>query len=213
MLVHWWDELDLYRKETEDVDVRMHLNLLFEFMDFEIGPSRDKFMAAVKEGQITYHNAWVILRSGDLVYAKMLGNPWLLRCQKTVYEVSTSVGSYLEIHCMYTDHDGSLIGEAKHKIVVYQKRHFGQETPAFITDLPVYPRKFLKGEEDLEERLKNRGEKFLGYNNMSVQEYDGIAHYLKEPPYSYWNPDMADFDGVWLPYTVVNSALFINCAG
>jgi hypothetical protein len=205
MLMHWWDELDLYRKETGDADVRMHLNLLFEFMEFEIGPDRDKIMATVKEGRITYFSAWILFRPGDLVYTQVLDHPWLLRCHKTVYEVSTTKGPYLEVHCTYTDHDGARAGEAKHKIIMYQKKQFGQENPAFITDLPVYPRRFVKGEDDLEERLTKRGEKFLDHKNVSVQEYDGIAHYLKEPPYSFWHPDMADFDGVWLPYTVADS--------
>jgi hypothetical protein len=205
MLMHWWEELDQHRKETDDVDVRMHLNLLFEFMEFEIGPDRDKIMTTVKDGRITYFNAWTLFRPGDIVYTQVLGHPWLLRCCKTVYEVSTSSGPYLEVHCTYTDHDGTRAGEAKHTIVMYQKQQFGQENPALITDLPVYPRRFVKGEDDLEERLTKRGEKFLGHKMVSVQEYDGIAHYLKEPPYSYWDPGMAGFDGVWLPYTVADS--------
>lgn len=205
MLMHWWDELDLYRKETDDADVRMHLNLLFEFMEFEIGPDRDKIMATVKEDRITYFNAWILFRPGDLVYTQVLGHPWLLRCHKTVYEDSTIKGPYLEVHCTYTDHDGARAGEAKHKIIMYQKQQFGQENPALITDLPVYPRRFVKEEDDLEERLTKRGEKFLDHKIVSVQEYDGIAHYLKEPPYSFWHPEMADFDGVWLPYTVADS--------
>ncbi len=203
MLVHWWDELDVYRKDTVTNDVgRMHLNLLFEFMEYEIGPSRDKIMASVRKGQITYFNAWVLFRPGDLVYTKVLDHPWLLRCRKTAYEVSTQHGPYLEIHCSYTDHDGTRVGEAKHTIVIFQKRQFGQENPALITDLPVYPRKFVTGDDDLEERLTKRGDKFLAHRDVSVEEYDGIAHYLKEPPSTYWHPDMADFDGVWLPYTV-----------
>jgi hypothetical protein len=202
ILMHWWDGLDLYRKETDDADMRMHLNLLFEFMEFEIGPAREKIMATLEAGQITYSNAWMLFRPGDLVYAQVLGHPWLLTCQKTVYEESSKVGPYLEVHCTYTDHDGTRIGDAKHKFTLFQKRQFGQENPAVITDLPVYPRKFVKEDDDLEDRLSKRGEIFLRYKNVSVQEYDGIAHYLKEPPYSYWHPQMADFDGVWLPYMV-----------
>lgn len=202
MLMHWWDELDIYRRETEDANVRMHLNLLFEFMEFEIGPDREKVMATVGEGRITYFNAWILFRPGDLMYTKVLDRPWLLRCEKSVYEESTQKGPYLEVHGTYTDHDGTHIGEAKHKVVLYQKKLFGQENPALIVDLPIYPRKFVKDEVDLEERLIERGQKFLAHKAVSVEEYDGIAHYLKEPPYSFWHPDMAEFDGVWLPYTV-----------
>lgn len=204
MLMHWWPELDAHRREAEDATVRMHLNLLFEFLDFELGPARDKIMTTVREGQITYFNAWVLFRPGDLVYTKVLGEPWLMRCQKTAYEVSNSQGPYLEVHCTFTDHDGTDVGEAKHVITIYQKRQFGQENPAVIAELPIFPRRFVTGQDGVELELKliKRGEKFLAHMEVSVQEYDGIAHFLKEPPYSYWHPEMAEFDGVWLPYTV-----------
>lgn len=206
MLMHWWPELDTYRKEAEEPTVRMHLNLMFEFLDFELGPAREKIMATVNEGQITYFNAWVLFRPGELVYTKVLGESWLMRCQKTAYEESTKMGPYFEVHCTYTDHDGTDVGEAKHTITMYQKRQFGQENPAVIAELPVFPRRFVPGQEglELEQKLIKRGEKFLAHMDVSVQEYDGIAHFLKEPPYSYWDSDMADFEGVWLPFTVRN---------
>jgi hypothetical protein len=35
-----------------------------------------------------------------------------------------------------------------------------------------------------------------------VKAYDGLAFYLKEPPYSFYHPDMGDFAGTYLPFTV-----------
>ena len=203
MLVHYWDELDQHRQETSDTYIIQHLNLLFEFMEHEIGPDRNKIMAMLRgKGRITYPNAWVIFRPGDLMYTEIMGHPWLLRCQKTAYETSTKLGPYMEVHCTYTDDDGTITGQATHIIVIYQKRKFGSGHPAYVADLPIYPRQFVKGQDGLEQRLVKRGNEFLSIKDMSVEAYDGMAQFLKEPPYSWYDYDMADDEGVWLPYAV-----------
>lgn len=124
------------------------------------------------------------------------GAPWLLRCQKTAYEESTTQGPYIVVTCTYTDHDGTLEVAADHKFFIYQKRWFGSENPTFITDLPVYPRQFARNEKDLETRLVERGRRFLARKAVCTQAYDGLAQYLKEPPDSFFHPNMANFEGV-----------------
>lgn len=171
-------------------------------MQHEMGPERTKVQAMIAKGQINYLQAWVIFRPGDLLYANVMGHPWLLRCQKTAYEVSTTAGPYITVSCTYTDHDGIVEGTADYTFHIFQKKAFGAENPAFITDLPVYPSKFAKEGDDLHDRLIARGRKFLDRKGASVQEYDGIAQFLKEPPYTWFDPDMAQFEGVWLPFTV-----------
>lgn len=201
MFMHYWDKLEQHRKETTDNSVRQHLNLLLEFMRNEIGADRDTVMTMIQKNQITYSRAWVLFRPGDLQYTTVMGHPWLLRCDKTAYETSTTAGPYMEVHCTYTDHDGKLAGQASHVIRIYQKRSFGGENPAFITALPIYPRRFVKGADDLEATLEVRGRKFLDHRGVSVEAYDGLAQFLKEPPYSYYHPAMADFESVWLPFS------------
>lgn len=58
-------------------------------------------------------------------------------------------------------------------------------------------------DDGLEESLEKRGRKFLQSQGKEVKSYDGLAEYLKEPPYSFYDPDMAEFAAVWLPYTVI----------
>jgi hypothetical protein len=41
-----------------------------------------------------------------------------------------------------------------------------------------------------------------------VKKYDGLALCLKELPHDFYDPDMGDWPGVWLPYTVSN---FTSC--
>jgi hypothetical protein len=201
MLLHFWDELDAYRCSIQHAEQRMHLNLLFDFMKHEIGPARAQLLDMIKTNQITFKKAWCLFRPGDLIYTQFMGEPWLLRCQYTSYGEDKAGGPYFQVNCTYTGYDGILVGQAQYHYKLYQKRNFGTENPAYITNLPIYPRKFVQGINSLENRLQDRGKRFLAIRDSSVKAYDGIARHLYEPPYTFYHPDMAEFEGVWLPYT------------
>jgi hypothetical protein len=202
MLYHYWEELEEYQRSVEDDTTRMHLNLLFDFMKSELGPDKTRCDAMIKKNQITYSKLWTIYRPGDLQYTQENGHPWLMRMNKTAYEESQKMGKWFEVHCDYTDYDGTDVGMARHIIKIYQKRYFAAENPAIITDLKIFPRKFLKGSSGLEERLRRRGDQFLELKGVQVRKFEGLAQYLKDPPMDFYDPDMADFPGLWLPYTV-----------
>lgn len=178
-------------------------------MQHELGPDRAKALESIKVEQITFSQAWVLYRPGDVLYSSVMGHPWLLRCQKTAYEENSMTGPYFTVYCTYTDHDGTREGTAEEKFHLFQKRIFASDNPAFIKDLPVYPRRFVK-DDGLEARLEIRGKKFLAHKDACVQAYDGIAKFLKEPPYLWYDPDPEKFDGVWLPYTVSRFYLFLS---
>ncbi|KAI0192808.1 P-loop containing nucleoside triphosphate hydrolase protein [Astrocystis sublimbata] len=200
ILVHYWDELDQYRRETSDNEMKMHMNLLFQFMDSEVGDKRLKILNAIKQGQITYFTAWAVFRPGDVLYTTVMDHGWLMRCVKTAYEENNTIGPYFEVYCTYTDHDGRNVGVATHKELLIQKQHFGAENPTTITGLPIYPRRFVQIDR-LEERLEERGKRTLGLLGHSVQTYDGLAEYLREPPSSFWHYRMAAAAPIWLPFT------------
>ncbi|KAJ0346493.1 hypothetical protein KNSL1_007346 [Colletotrichum chrysophilum] len=200
MLVHYWNELETYREETDSPDMRVHLGMLLQFMEHELGEDRKALLDMLKTKQVTFLTAWVLFRPGNLLYTKVLDHPWILMCHKTAYEQNSSAGPYLEVHCTYTDYNGAIVGETARKITIFQKQQFGGDSPAFITDLPIYPRKYVDA-ESLDARLEDRGRRFLQHKEVSVEAYDGIAQYLKEPPYSYYSVDMDRYPDLWLPYT------------
>ncbi|KAI0541060.1 P-loop containing nucleoside triphosphate hydrolase protein [Xylaria digitata] len=201
MLVHYWDELDQYRKALCHTDGRKHLDLLFDFMEHELKSERNHALKMIQKGQISFKNAWLIYRPGDILYQEFMGEPWLLVCKKAVYEDHPDDGSYLEIHSVYTDHNGTIVGDAAHVTKLWQRAIFPQDNPVAITGLSVYPRKFVPVGDSLERRLKARGEKFLALKDGSTSKYDGPAEWLKPPPYEYYDPSGCKFRGVWLPYT------------
>ena len=202
ILFHYWDDFVAYKQKTKDDTARMHMALLLDFMKSELGRDKARCDFMVKKNQITFAQLWTLYRPGDPQYTSPDGHPWLLTASKTAYEENTREGKWLEVHCTYTDYDGIDVGLATHVFRIYQKRNFAAENPAVITDLEVYPRKFVKGRDDLESVVLARGYKFLQLQGVLVKKYDGLAKYLKDPPMDYWHPDMADFAGVWIPYTV-----------
>ena len=202
ILFHYWDDFVAYKQKIKDDTARMHLALLLDFMKSELGRDKARCDFMVKKNQITYAQLWTLYRPGDLQYTCPDGHPWLLTVSKTAYEENTKRGKWMEVHCTYTDYDGIDVGLATRVFNIYQKRNFAAENPAVITDLEVYPRKFLKGRDALETEVLERGYKFVQLQGVLVKKYDGLAQYLKDPPMDFWHPDMADFPGVWLPYTV-----------
>ena len=201
ILFHYWDDIVEYKKKTKDDTARMHLTLLLDFMKLEVGPDKMHCDAMIKNNQITFSQLWTIYRPGDLQYTSIHGHPWLLTVSKTAYEESQR-GKFLEIHCTYTDYDGVNVGLANRVFKIYQKKNFAAENPAVITDLAVFPREFLKGKDDLESELFERGQRFLQLQGVLVKKYEGLAQYLKNPPKDFYDPEMAEWPGVWLPYTV-----------
>jgi 5'-deoxynucleotidase YfbR-like HD superfamily hydrolase len=201
MLVHYWDELDEYRRALTQADGREHLDLLFEFMNRELKAERDEALKMIQKGQIAFKNAWFIYRPGDILYQEFMGEPWLLVCTKAVYEDDPEAGPYLEIHQMYTDHNGTTVGNAAHVVKLLQRNVFPQENPVAITGLSVYPRKFAQVGDSLEQQLKVRGEQFLALKDSLTVRYNGLARWLKSPPDDYYSASDCNFRGVWLPYT------------
>ena len=202
MLYHCWEDLDVYRSTVSDDRARMHMNLLFKFMEAELGRDKARCDVMLQKRQMSYAWLWTLYRPGDLQYHVQNGHAWLLIMEKTAYEENTTQGKYLEVHCTYVDYDGTTVGKAKHVLQILQKKYFAAENPANITGLPVYPRRFLEGQPDLERHLLARGARFLQLQGALVKRYDGLAEYLRELPDSFYDPRMGNWPGVWLPYTV-----------
>ncbi|KAK1834043.1 P-loop containing nucleoside triphosphate hydrolase protein [Podospora conica] len=201
MLIHAWDKLEAYRDETDDDHVRMHMHLLFDFMKAELGADRERILTMVAKRQISFKTAWAIFVPGELVLCMDAEHPFLLRLAKTAYEDYAKVGPVCHVYGNYTDSNGKVTGEAEHRVDVLQKRIFGGDHPANITDIPIYPLKFWEGDaEALQKRLTERGKKLLGIKGVCFKHYTGIAKYLKTPPWDYYESDLEGTGGYWVPF-------------
>jgi len=212
VLFHHWDALDNHRRETDSDDVRMHLHLLFDFMQSRLGPDRELVLEMLKQHQITFKKTWTIFVPGELLCLSQNGHLRLFRCTKTAYEEYNSIGPVWHVYGRYTDQDGKGAGDVEvETAMIRQKQSFGGDNPAAITDLPVYPFKYWQGDHDaLKSRLLERGNKFLGIQGASFKHYNGICQYLKEPPKDYYGDRLGVDAGVWLPFVVRVSLSLIH---
>lgn len=201
MLYHYWADLEEYAEALEDDDARMHLNLLFDFMEAEMGAERKRCKTQLRKSQVGYSHLWTIYRPGDVQILFERDHPWLLKLVKTAYEESTRRGKWFEVHCTYTDFDGTDAGVATRVIEIAQKRYFASENPANITELPAYPRKFYEKGDNLENRLLRRGSDFMALTQTCIRQYDGLAEHVEDPPPDFYDLDMADRPTFWFPYT------------
>ncbi|KAF9771534.1 hypothetical protein IL306_010823 [Fusarium sp. DS 682] len=186
ILLHNWDQLEAYRDDADSPRMRQHLNLLIRFMEEEMGPERRTLQHMLQKHMITFKQAWVIYRPGDFAVS---------------YGTSRNRGPYLTVHSKYCDANDSAIGEAQRSVNIFQEDHFASDHPARISRLPIYPRKFCSQGPELETELLQRGQRFVANRGILTKDYDGIAEFLKEPPYDFFHPNMADFPPVWLPFT------------
>jgi hypothetical protein len=210
MLFHYWDDLHQAREETKDDELRMHLSLLLQYMKMEMGSDKERIDRMMKKQSITFRQLWTVFRPGDIVYTEVEKQSWLLKVEKTAYEESKAKGKFMEVHCRYTDYDGKDVGSARHIVNIYQKKNFAAENPSAITDLPIFPRKYLENYDKIADRLESRGAKFLSMQGVIVRKYNGLAVYLNEPPVDFYHPEMADWPGVWIPYTVSRPCMLID---
>lgn len=201
MLLHSWEKLEERRSTTADPDERMHLNLLFQFMDREFGEQREGLLEMIRQNHITFGTAWYLFRPGILLYSEFKGEPQIHRCKQTLYEANSTMGPYIDIVCTYTDHDGVKAGETTSVFTLYQKKKFAGDTASVITKLPVFPLSMAKKDEAFMESIKKRGERFLGLQDLTIAESAGTMDYLREADETVYDPEMGSWGAVWLPYT------------
>lgn len=182
MLYHYWDDLESYRSTDIDDTTRMHLNLLLEYMKDELGPAKQQNENVVRRGFVNYDFLWTIYKPGDLQYTSSYGHPRLLRLEKTFYAESRVIGKYFEVVCSYVDYDGKDFGQARYSEIMREKEYFGMGNAARITSLKMYPRRFVETGDELETRLRDRGLRFLQYNDVRIMRYRGKYEFLKLPP-------------------------------
>ena len=198
LFYHHWDELARY--QPKDDVYNMHHSLLMKFIDVELAPAFAESSQLIKKGFITYSLLWTIFKPGTLLYESNQGHPRLYKLVTTTYKEDALAGSWFEVDCTFTDHDGTKTGKAKAKKKLSEKTMFTGRSPLEIKSLPIFPRKCID-DDGLEARLISRGKRLLALNGVQVMQYEGLLEYLKLPPHSWWGP-VCERDGIWTPITV-----------
>ena len=198
---HYRKELAQYRDESKDDKVKMHIQLLLDFLNMQWGDlahSVDRYDA---DGLVRFKLLWTIFRPGDLIYQEEYEHERLYRLHQISYQEHKNAGPYLKLDCLYTYFDGHHVGVTKDELRIYQIKEFAGEKASKIQGLSLYPMRYRTDTGGLKERLTERGHRFLNMQEAKLWYYHGLFLYLKEPPDDFYNEDM-EMSGMWLTRTV-----------
>jgi len=177
ILYHHWDELDELRN-TADGEERMHLDLLMEFLEREIGEDRNQACKMVENGFISFCLLWTIFKPGTLVLHEEHGHQQVFRFEGATYGKNAKTSEkYLRLQLIYTDFDGTSFERATKTADVCQTE---LKQPSAITSLSYFPLQYRANAEGLLERLEERGKRFLQIGGVQLQRYDGVMLAIPE---------------------------------
>lgn len=201
MLVHYKKELMEYREKTDDDTAKMHIMLLMDYLNKEMGEKITEIAKFLNAGQITFPLLWLIFKPGELVYTQLYKHERVLRLRKTGYGQHVTRGKYFDIDCSFTSYDGVAVGKSTQSIRIWQLENFMGEAPSIIAALNAFPLNYHSSKDKVRERLALRGERYLEIREMCIMHCDGLFLYLRRPPYGYYS-EQASYSGTWLPETV-----------
>jgi hypothetical protein len=199
ILYHHWPQLKDYRDSTDDDETRMHLDFLLDFMDHELNEDSKKADRLVETGHISFPLLWTIFRPGELVVHRLgrdLQRLW--RLIEMSYDQDNR-GRYLNFKLAGTDYDGTETGRTHHW---EELRESAVGKGSIITKLDIYPLRFASNQDQIIQKITERGQKFLDHRGIHIRRYEGQLQMLRRPPLNFFSSNRRDYAGTFTPYNV-----------
>jgi len=155
------EEFEVAMKEEKDEKLAKQLKCLHNIVKSETAGSFSIGRELQDHGIIAYHLLWTLLKPGELLYSKDRGQERFY----ALHSVSQVSASY-SLHVRSFDWNGSYFGFSTSTISV----HYFSGSKR-ITDLNVFPARFLDNLEEVKERLVARGKKFVGLAGIHHKSY------------------------------------------
>ena len=160
---HWrWEEFEAAIKEEKDEKLAKQLKCLRNLVKSEtsglFGVSRE----LQDNGVIEHRLLWTLFKPGELIYSKEHGRErFYILCSVSQYaNISLQVNSL--------DWNGRHLGFVTSTLSI---RYFSGSSR--ITDLNVFPARFLDNLEEVKERMVARGKKFIELAGVHHKSYRG----------------------------------------
>ncbi|KAF2096229.1 P-loop containing nucleoside triphosphate hydrolase protein [Rhizodiscina lignyota] len=200
LLNHYAKDLEQYGDRTADASKKNHIALLMRVLTSEAGDGGIEASKLIQSGLISFKSLWRLFRPGELFYSEEYGYGRLSVVQKIGYGSDPQNGPYLEVSVSFTAHDGVRAGTALERVKIYENRDFVGGSSSKITSLPLYPLEFVSNQQEVIDRLTDRGHRYLKIGGKGIFQYDGLHQYLKPPPEDFYD-ECSSFSGKWLPQT------------
>ncbi|KAF2870776.1 hypothetical protein BDV95DRAFT_607909 [Massariosphaeria phaeospora] len=170
-------QLKKSRKSKEKKRIAQQISqckLLAGYIDEDYDSVRKTLKPMLKSGTITWDLIWALFKPNTIAFTPTYGNKDDPRCFRVdwTYDEEDFMGNHKWlIDGRYLEYNGKIFGLGS----------IGVEIPLFkgpkkITNLPVYPLKFHKDPEGLEQQLIERGKKFVSLQGMNYRFHKGLAY-------------------------------------
>lgn len=160
--------LALFKNEKQGI-LKNHLKLLVSVMNDIFSTTFAKLANMKKSGLISYKLAWTYFPRGTVMFSGTQD------CTRVVRVVDTAYTSDDDGHRMSIEAEEIAFNGEK-----FEWRSITLKIPAFAGNLPIdalpcFPLEFHSEKGAVKERLTERAEKVLGYQDLQYREYEGVG--------------------------------------
>ena len=161
---------ELSKRMEEDEQTKEHLELLCKIINEELGTTIDDFETLEPEKKITHDLLWTLFPPGTFVISAARPYHQGYRVARTPMYINDHADNYMYAECEYVKFDGLQYGIVT-TLVIFPHFEGKQE----ISKLNAFPSTLDEYSEDLRDRLIQRGEMVLRYQDV---------HYMQGGPLS-----------------------------
>ncbi|CUS12927.1 unnamed protein product [Tuber aestivum] len=144
-----------------------HLTLFHDYISAEYASTIKRLYPLLQHHEITFDLLWALFLPKTLIYTICAASR-----QPRFPELNWDRGESPQLDCPYVDYGGKTYGEAGALLEIDEFRG-----PRGIDSLGVFPLAYHEDEEDVRERLIERGGKFGSLKDMHYRYYEGLAFF------------------------------------
>ncbi|PWW76948.1 P-loop containing nucleoside triphosphate hydrolase protein [Tuber magnatum] len=164
-------------EEQQNKTLISHLTLFNNYISTDYASTIKRLYPLLKHHEITFDLLWALFLPNTLIYTICAGSgePRCLKLDWGEQKETLDRGKFFQLDCHYVDYDGKTYGEAGAVLEIDEFRGARR-----IDSLGVFPLAYHEDEEDVRERLIERGRKFGSLKGMHYKYYKGLAFFKRK---------------------------------
>ncbi|KAG0129740.1 hypothetical protein HOY82DRAFT_487773 [Tuber indicum] len=164
-------------EEQQNKTLISHLTLFNDYISTDYASTIKKLYPLLEHYEITFDLLWALFLPNTLIYTICAGSnePRCLKLDWGEQKETLDRGKFFQLDCHYVEYDGKTYGEASAVLEIDEFRGARR-----IDSLGVFPLAYHEDEEDVRERLIERGRKFGSLKGMHYKYYKGLAFFKRK---------------------------------
>lgn len=155
-----------------------HLKVLIKYLDTDYAETKKTLYPLLESKMITFDLLWALFKPNTIAYTSTYGHadePRAFKIEYATKENSVLKGDYYVIEGRYLEYDGRSFGMGVMSVNVDNFKGARK-----ITSLNCYPIQYHPESEQLQQKLIERGKKFVSLRGMNYRFHKGMAFFKKK---------------------------------